>query len=65
MDIDEKESVIEDNAKILKVLSECTDDYIFMFDLESDNYRASDSIVKEFDLPSNIFSLCLPDELSS
>lgn len=56
MDIDEKESVIEDNAKILKVLSECTDDYIFMFDLESDNYRASDSIVKEFDLPSNIFS---------
>lgn len=41
--------------KILDVIADCTEDYIFLFDLDNDYYRASESILEKFDFPDYKF----------
>ena len=39
----------------LSILEECTDDYIFVFDLISDHYTISSNAVEVYNIPSNAF----------
>ncbi len=55
MDAEDKERIKEEYEKILNVIADCTDDYIYLFDLSNDYYRVSESIVEKFDLPSSKF----------
>ena len=48
-------SIEEKYEKILNVIDDCTDDYIFLFDLTNDYYRISDSVLESYDFPSNKF----------
>ena len=41
---------------VLNVLSECTDDYIYMFDLKNDFYRVSPETLDFYNLPANRFA---------
>lgn len=55
MDTGDKERIKEEYEKILDVIADCTDDYIFMFDLTNDYYRVSESVLEKFDLPASKF----------
>ena len=37
---------------VLQVLSECTDDYIYIYDLKNDFYRVSSEILETYNLPA-------------
>lgn len=54
--VSEKTASIESQyEKILDVMADCTDDYIFLFDLTHDYYRISESVLDKFDLPDSRF----------
>lgn len=55
MDTGDKANIKEEYEKILSIIADCTDDYIFLFDLTNDYYRVSESILDKFDLPSSRF----------
>ena len=40
---------------VLQVLSECTDDYIYIYDLKNDFYRVSTEILETYNLPADRF----------
>ncbi len=40
---------------IMEVFARCTDDYMFLFDLDKDEYIISEQILDKFDLPGNHF----------
>ena len=40
---------------IMGVFARCTDDYLFLFDLDKDEYIISEKILEKFDLPGNHF----------
>ncbi|MEY8391789.1 bifunctional diguanylate cyclase/phosphodiesterase [Lachnospiraceae bacterium 45-W7] len=40
---------------IMGVFAKCTDDYMFLFDLDKDEYIISEKILEKFDLPGNHF----------
>ncbi len=46
----------EEFADIMKVFARCTDDYLFLFDLDKDEYSISERVLEKFDLPGNFFS---------
>lgn len=48
-------SIKSQYEKILDVMADCTDDYIFLFDLTHDYYRISESVLDKFDLPDSRF----------
>ena len=41
MDAEDKERIKEEYEKILNVIADCTDDYIYLFDLSNDYFRVS------------------------
>ncbi len=45
----------EEFAVIMEVFARCTDDYMFLFDLDKDEYIISEQILEKFDLPDNHF----------
>ena len=55
MQPDKKSFVEEQYENILQVLSECTDDYIFMYDIKNDFYRVSEEIIESYNLPGDRF----------
>ena len=40
---------------IMEVFARCTDAYMFLFDLDKDEYIISEQILDKFDLPCNHF----------
>lgn len=40
---------------IMRVFARCTDDYLFLLDLDKDEYIISEKVLEKFDLPSNNF----------
>lgn len=51
----DSERIKEEYEKILDVIADCTDDYIFLFDLTNGYYRVSESVLEKFDLPDSKF----------
>ncbi len=45
----------EEFEVIMEVFARCTDDYMFLFDLDKDEYIISEQILEKFDLPGNHF----------
>lgn len=41
--------------EVMRVFAQCTDDYLFLFDLDKDEYIISEGVLKKFDLPGNHF----------
>lgn len=41
---------------IMRVFARCTDDYLFLLDLDKDEYIISKKVLEKFDLPSNDFA---------
>ena len=41
--------------EVMRVFARCTDDYLFLFDLDKDEYIISEGVLKKFDLPGNHF----------
>lgn len=56
MDAEHDINIELEYEKLLNVMEECTEDYIFMFDLKRDYYRASKGILERFDLPDYRFN---------
>lgn len=56
MDVEQDKNIELEYEKLLNVMEECTEDYIFMFDLKRDYYRASKGILEKFDLPDYRFN---------
>lgn len=55
MDCNKKNIIEEKYENILEVLSECTDDYIYMYDLKNNFYRVSGNVLDTYNLPSDRF----------
>ena len=55
MEAAEKNLIDEKYENVLQVLSECTDDYIYIFDLKNDFYRVSSEILETYNLPADRF----------
>jgi len=45
----------EEFEVIMEVFARCTDDYMFLYDLDKDEYVISERILEKFDLPGNHF----------
>ena len=56
MEAAEKDFFENEYENVLKVLSECTDDYIYIYDLKNDFYRVSPEILDLYNLPAHRFS---------
>ena len=47
----------EQTAEILfEIITECMDDYLYIFDLQNNIFEISQSAVKRFNIPSNILT---------
>ena len=46
----------EEFEDVMRVFARCTDDYLFLFDLDNDEYIISEKVLERFDLPGNHFS---------
>ncbi|MCI9448051.1 MAG: EAL domain-containing protein [Lachnospiraceae bacterium] len=46
----------EEFEDVMRVFARCTDDYLFLFDLDKDEYIISEKALEKFDLPDNHFS---------
>ena len=46
----------EEFEVIMEVFAKCTDDYLFLFDLDKDEYSISERAVEKFDLPGSHFA---------
>lgn len=46
----------EEFEDVMRVFARCTDDYLFLFDLDKDEYIISEKALEKFDLPGNHFS---------
>ena len=55
MEAAEKNLIEEKYENVLQVLSECTDDYIYIFDIKNDFYRVSAEILEAYNLPADRF----------
>ena len=55
METAEKNLIDKKYENVLQVLSECTDDYIYIFDLKNDFYRVSTEILEAYNLPAERF----------
>ena len=55
MEAAEKDFIKNEYENVLKVLSECTDDYIYIYDLKNDFYRLSSEALEFYDLPAHRF----------
>ena len=55
MDISTKHKVESQYETILHILSECTEDYIYIYDLNNDFFRISSGALEFYDLPSTRF----------
>lgn len=55
MDISKKHKLESQYETILHILSECTEDYIYIYDLKNDFFRISAGAVDFYNLPSNRF----------
>ena len=55
MEAAEKDFIKNEYENVLKVLSECTDDYIYIYDLKNDFYRLSPEALVFYDLPAHRF----------
>ena len=55
MDISTKHKVESQYEAILHILSECTEDYIYIYDLNNDFFRISSGALEFYDLPSTRF----------
>ena len=55
MEAAEKDFFKNEYENVLKVLSECTDDYIYIYDLKNDFYRLSSEALEFYDLPAHRF----------
>ena len=56
MEAAEKDFIKNEYENVLKVLSECTDDYIYIYDLKNDFYRLSPDALVFYDLPAHRFA---------
>ena len=56
MEAAEKNLFTNEYENVLKVLSECTDDYIYIYDLKNDFYRVSSEALEFYNLPANRFA---------
>ena len=50
-----RKGIEKEYEKFLNVMSECTEDYIFLFDLTNDYYNISEKVLEMFDLPDSKF----------
>lgn len=55
MEAAEKSVLEEKYENILQVLSECTDDYIYIYDMNNDFYRVSSEALELYNLPGDRF----------
>ncbi len=46
----------EEFEDVMRVFAKCTDDYLFLFDLDKDEYIISEKVLERFDLPGNHFA---------
>lgn len=46
----------EEFEDVMRVFARCTDDYLFLFDLDKDEYIISEKVLERFDLPGNHFT---------
>lgn len=46
----------EEFEDVMRVFARCTDDYLFLFDLDKDEYIISEKVLERFDLPGNHFA---------
>ena len=47
----------EQTAEILfEIITECMDDYLYIFDLQNNTFEISQSAVERFNIPSNILT---------
>ena len=56
METAEKNLIEKNYENVLQVLSECTDDYIYIYDLKNDFYRISSEILEAYNLPADRFN---------
>ena len=55
MEAAEKNYIDKNYENVLQVLSECTDDYIYIYDIKNDFYRVSSEILETYNLPADRF----------
>ena len=55
MEAAEKNYIEKKYENVLQVLSECTDDYIYIYDIKNDFYRVSTEILETYNLPADRF----------